>query len=167
LQQLTLAEDLLHCFRWMNAPLQVLDFELQRQLVPYMKDLVPLPGIYDADFIAANQDARADNIIKGNKKDQVEAPSNDSVQKSPALVILCSRACTTQQSRRCLCSQLSMGLQFSGFPHMGIKACTCGGCISLYWHGWLEGGRGVQDARQEKSSRQSSTPRLYTDSGQF
>lgn len=35
--------------------LQVLDFELQRQLVPYMKDMVPLPGIYDQDFIAANQ----------------------------------------------------------------------------------------------------------------
>lgn len=50
--------------------MQVLDFELQRQLVPYMKQMVPLPGIYDADFIAANQDARADNIIKGNKKDQ-------------------------------------------------------------------------------------------------
>ncbi len=35
--------------------MQVLDFELQRQLVPYMRDLVPLPGIYDPDFIAANQ----------------------------------------------------------------------------------------------------------------
>jgi myo-inositol-1-phosphate synthase len=51
---------------------KVLDFELQRQLVPYMKDMVPLPGIYDPDFIAANQDARADNIIKGSKKDQME-----------------------------------------------------------------------------------------------
>ena len=35
--------------------MQVLDFELQRQLVPYMKDMTPLPGIYDPDFIAANQ----------------------------------------------------------------------------------------------------------------
>ena len=51
--------------------LQVLDFELQKQLVPYMKCMVPLPGIYNPDFIAANQDARADNIIKGSKKDQV------------------------------------------------------------------------------------------------
>lgn len=41
----------LTCCRWV----QVLDFELQRQLVPYMKDLTPLPGIYDQDFIAANQ----------------------------------------------------------------------------------------------------------------
>ena len=41
------AFDAAHC--------QVLDFELQRQLVPYMKDMVPLPGIYDQDFVAANQ----------------------------------------------------------------------------------------------------------------
>ena len=37
-----------------------------------MKEQVPLPGIFDPDFIAANQDARADNIIKGSKSEQVE-----------------------------------------------------------------------------------------------
>ena len=62
-------------YRWtcrqQSFLVQVLDFELQRQLVPYMKDLTPLPGIYDPDFIAANQDARADNLIKGSKKEQV------------------------------------------------------------------------------------------------
>lgn len=52
--------------------MQVLDWELQRQLVPYMKEQVPLPGIYDPDFIAANQDTRADNIIKGTRSEQVE-----------------------------------------------------------------------------------------------
>jgi myo-inositol-1-phosphate synthase len=52
--------------------LQVLDWELQRQLVPHMKEQVPLPGIYDPDFIAANQDTRADNIIKGTRSEQVE-----------------------------------------------------------------------------------------------
>lgn len=51
---------------------QVLDFELQKQLVPYMKDMVPLPGIYDPEFIAANQGERATNVIKGTKKEQVE-----------------------------------------------------------------------------------------------
>jgi len=51
---------------------QVLDFELQKQLVPYMRDLVPLPGIFDPEFIAANQAERADNIIKGSKKEQME-----------------------------------------------------------------------------------------------
>jgi hypothetical protein len=114
---------------------QVLDFELQKQLVPYMKDIVPLPGeprfgrrpaaaaggaacacagtlegcarcqrcrrrrrlprpgaappclccaplqapfhprpagIYNPDFIAANQEARADNCIKGSKAEQLQ-----------------------------------------------------------------------------------------------
>ena len=51
---------------------QVLDYELQKQLIPYMRDLHPLPGIYDPDFIAANQDARADNLIKGSKRRQME-----------------------------------------------------------------------------------------------
>ena len=52
---------------------KVLDFELQKQLVPYMKSLVPLPGIYDPNFIAANQESRADNIIKGSRQQQMEA----------------------------------------------------------------------------------------------
>ena len=52
--------------------MQVLDWELQRQLVPLMKDQVPLPGIYDPDYIAANQDTRADNVIKGTRSEQVE-----------------------------------------------------------------------------------------------
>lgn len=52
---------------------QVLDFELQKQLVPYMKDMVPLPGIYDPEFIAANQEARADNLIKGSRQEQLDA----------------------------------------------------------------------------------------------
>ncbi len=38
-----------------------------------MRDIVPLPGIYDADFIAANQEERADNLIKGTRAQQVGA----------------------------------------------------------------------------------------------
>lgn len=52
---------------------QVFDYELQRQLVPYMKDMVPMPGIYDPKFIAANQSDRADNTLPGTKQEQVEA----------------------------------------------------------------------------------------------
>ncbi|KAH9316579.1 hypothetical protein KI387_025206, partial [Taxus chinensis] len=37
-----------------------------------MQDMVPLPGIFDPDFIAANQGERANNIIKGSKKEQVQ-----------------------------------------------------------------------------------------------
>lgn len=51
---------------------QVLDFELQKQLVPFMRDMMPLPGIYDPEFIAANQADRANNVIKGSKKEQME-----------------------------------------------------------------------------------------------
>lgn len=50
---------------------RVLDFELQKQLVPHMRDMVPLPGIYDPEFIAANQLERADNLIKGTRAQQV------------------------------------------------------------------------------------------------
>lgn len=54
------------------ARAKVLDIDLQKQLRPYMENMVPLPGIYDPDFIAANQDSRANNVIKGTKKEQVE-----------------------------------------------------------------------------------------------
>ncbi|ONL94902.1 low phytic acid1 [Zea mays] len=51
---------------------KVLDIDLQKQLRPYMESMVPLPGIYDPDFIAANQGSRANSVIKGTKKEQVE-----------------------------------------------------------------------------------------------
>jgi myo-inositol-1-phosphate synthase len=51
---------------------RVLDIDLQKQLRSYMEEMVPLPGIYDPDFIAANQESRANNIIKGTKKEQME-----------------------------------------------------------------------------------------------
>ncbi|KAI0821201.1 Myo-inositol-1-phosphate synthase [Irpex lacteus] len=48
---------------------QVLDYDLQRQVAPYMAELgKPLPSIYYPDFIAANQEARADNVIPGTDK---------------------------------------------------------------------------------------------------
>jgi len=46
---------------------EVLDYDLQRQLVPYLKDIKPLPSIYFPDFIAANQSDRADNVLEGTK----------------------------------------------------------------------------------------------------
>ena len=55
------------------ARAQVFDWELQQQLVPYMRGMRPLPGIFDADFIAANQGERANNTIPGTKRQQVEA----------------------------------------------------------------------------------------------
>ncbi|KAJ7637662.1 hypothetical protein DFH06DRAFT_1099623 [Mycena polygramma] len=48
---------------------QVLDYDLQRQVAPHMAAIgKPLPSIYYPDFIAANQEARADNLIPGEDK---------------------------------------------------------------------------------------------------
>jgi myo-inositol-1-phosphate synthase len=47
---------------------EVLEYDLQRQLSPYMEKMKPLPSIYYPDFIAANQNDRADNVLKGNDK---------------------------------------------------------------------------------------------------
>lgn len=48
---------------------KVLDYDLQRQVAPAMALLgKPLPSIYYPDFIAANQEARADNLIPGSDK---------------------------------------------------------------------------------------------------
>ena len=51
---------------------EVLDWDLQRQVAPYMKDMVPLPSIYYPDFIAANQEDRADNVVPGTKQQHLE-----------------------------------------------------------------------------------------------
>jgi len=56
---------------------KVLDFDLQRQLVPHMTSIVPLPGIYISDFIAANQSERADNVVTGTKSELVEKIRKD------------------------------------------------------------------------------------------
>eukprot|EP00873_Tetraselmis_striata_P007607 jgi/Tetstr1/427871/TSEL_017948.t1 len=55
----------------------VLDWELQKQLMPHMKDVVPLPGVYDPAFIAANQAERANNVVKGTKAEQMAAIQAD------------------------------------------------------------------------------------------
>jgi myo-inositol-1-phosphate synthase len=51
---------------------EVLPVALQEQLYPHMQGIVPLPSVYTPDFIAANQSARADNVIDGSKAEQVE-----------------------------------------------------------------------------------------------
>ncbi|KAI0315166.1 hypothetical protein OF83DRAFT_1174085 [Amylostereum chailletii] len=48
---------------------QVLEWDLQRQVAPYMKEMgSPLPSIYYPDYIAANQAERADNVLPGSDK---------------------------------------------------------------------------------------------------
>jgi myo-inositol-1-phosphate synthase len=56
---------------------QGFDWDLQRQLIPYMKEIKPLPGIYIPDFIAANQKDRADNVLRGTKQEMVDKIRQD------------------------------------------------------------------------------------------
>lgn len=49
---------------------QVLDIQLQNQLYPYMKAIIPMPSVYFPDFIAANQGERADHVLQGKTKQQ-------------------------------------------------------------------------------------------------
>ena len=51
---------------------QVFDYDLQLKLEPYLKSMVPLPSVYRPGFIAANQESRADNILKGSLSVQLE-----------------------------------------------------------------------------------------------
>lgn len=51
-----------------TARAKVLDYDLQRQLVPYTKEMKSLPSVYYPDFIAANQGERADNVLPGSDK---------------------------------------------------------------------------------------------------
>lgn len=56
---------------------KVLEWDLQRQLNPYMAELKPLPSVYYPTFINANQEERADNVLPGQDKkkhlDQIRA----------------------------------------------------------------------------------------------
>jgi len=56
---------------------QVFEPELQAKLRPYMESMVPLPAPYYPDYIAANQEARADNILEGSKKEHLEKIRQD------------------------------------------------------------------------------------------
>jgi len=56
---------------------QVLDWDLQRQLIPYMKEMKPLPSIYIPDFIAANQKDRANNVLTGTKQQMMDKLRED------------------------------------------------------------------------------------------
>jgi myo-inositol-1-phosphate synthase len=55
----------------------VLDTDLQRQLRPHMQGMVPLKSIYYPDFIAANQNERADHCLTGTKADNLAAIRQD------------------------------------------------------------------------------------------
>lgn len=47
---------------------QVFDYELQQKIAPEMRRYKPMKSIYYSDFIASNQETRADNILDGDNK---------------------------------------------------------------------------------------------------
>ena len=51
---------------------KVLDVQLQDQLYDEMSKMKPMAAPYFPDFIAANQSDRANNVLKGSKKEQLE-----------------------------------------------------------------------------------------------
>jgi myo-inositol-1-phosphate synthase len=51
---------------------KVIDYDLQRQLYDHMEEIKPMPSIYYPDFIAANQSDRADNVLQGTKRENLE-----------------------------------------------------------------------------------------------
>eukprot|EP01105_Mastigella_eilhardi_P010686 TRINITY_DN2488_c0_g1_i1.p2 TRINITY_DN2488_c0_g1~~TRINITY_DN2488_c0_g1_i1.p2 ORF type:complete len:530 (-),score=193.70 TRINITY_DN2488_c0_g1_i1:40-1629(-) len=56
---------------------EVVDINLQKQLYSHLKGLKPLPAIYYQDYIAANQEDRADNVKKGSKQENLEEVRRD------------------------------------------------------------------------------------------
>jgi len=56
---------------------KVLEYDLQRQLVPFMRDIRPLPSIYIPDFIAANQSERANNVLRGTIQEMMDKIRQD------------------------------------------------------------------------------------------
>ncbi|RMB89817.1 hypothetical protein DUI87_33832 [Hirundo rustica rustica] len=52
---------------------EVLEWPLQEQLWPHMEKMKPRPSIYIPEFIAANQEERADNVLRGSMAQQVPA----------------------------------------------------------------------------------------------
>ncbi|XP_043513769.1 inositol-3-phosphate synthase 1-B [Frieseomelitta varia] len=56
---------------------KVLDINLQKQLIPHLMHMKPRKSIYYSDFIAANQEKRANNIISGTKFEQLKQIRKD------------------------------------------------------------------------------------------
>ena len=49
---------------------EVFDYDLQQKLIPDMRRFKPMKSIYYSDFIAANQNDRADHILDGDNKNK-------------------------------------------------------------------------------------------------
>lgn len=55
----------------------VFEYDLQKKLYPHLQKLKPMPSVYVKDFIAANQEDRADNVLTGSIQEQMDHLRND------------------------------------------------------------------------------------------
>jgi len=80
---------------------QVLEYDLQRQLQPWMAEMVPLPSLYYPDFIAANQEDRADNVVPGDDKfahlEQIRADIRNFKEKNQCDKVIVLWTATTER----------------------------------------------------------------------
>uniref|UniRef100_A0A674HEB2 inositol-3-phosphate synthase n=1 Tax=Taeniopygia guttata TaxID=59729 RepID=A0A674HEB2_TAEGU len=61
---------------------EVLEWPLQEQLWPHMEKMKPRPSIYIPQFIAANQEERADNVLSGSMAEQIRRDIRDFKESS-------------------------------------------------------------------------------------
>ncbi|KAL7298428.1 hypothetical protein TKK_0008218 [Trichogramma kaykai] len=59
------------------ARAKVLDVNLQQQLVPHMRQMKPRKSIYYPDFIAANQESRSNNVLRGTMQQHLDTIRGD------------------------------------------------------------------------------------------
>mmetsp|Transcript_10008 Transcript_10008/g.20279 ORF Transcript_10008/g.20279 Transcript_10008/m.20279 type:complete len:517 (-) Transcript_10008:891-2441(-) len=59
----------------------VLDYDLQRQLEPYLVNMTPMPSIYYPDFIAADQADRADHVLPSEDKQKHLQQIRDDIRR--------------------------------------------------------------------------------------
>lgn len=99
---------------------KVLPYDLQRQVGPLMEDIKPLPSVYYPDFIAANQEERADNVIPGQDKkahlEQIRKDIRDFKVRLYRRFLLSQSSVANRRPRSCRPPTTSRPLSSSGPP---------------------------------------------------
>lgn len=77
---------------------KVLEPDLIRQLQPELQRIVPMPAVLNKDYIAANQEDRADNLVQGTNQEMIQQLRKDiqEMKKKVDKVILLWTANTEQ-----------------------------------------------------------------------
>mmetsp|Transcript_23076 Transcript_23076/g.39649 ORF Transcript_23076/g.39649 Transcript_23076/m.39649 type:complete len:564 (-) Transcript_23076:287-1978(-) len=79
---------------------QVLDYDLQRQLRPHLAGMKALPSFYHPEFIASNQEDRADNVLHGSlqsKLDQLRQHIRDFKSQNGLAQVIVLWSATTER----------------------------------------------------------------------